>query len=151
MGLPRQEYWRGLSFPPPGGLPYPGIEPMSPASPALTGGFFTLHTTWEAPLYLSPALIPQVDIISKMTNYPGLPGSWASLVAQTGKNLPAMQETWVRSPGWEFQGWNQKSSRQSETPGSPSLFPSLHLTGEGTSSSVKCREFIKQNFKVFSF
>ena len=26
---------------------------------------------------------------------------WASLVAQIGKNLPAMQETWVRSLGWE--------------------------------------------------
>ena len=27
--------------------------------------------------------------------------SWVSLVAQTVKNLPAMWETWVRSPGWE--------------------------------------------------
>ena len=27
--------------------------------------------------------------------------SWASLVAQTIKNLFAMQETWVRSLGWE--------------------------------------------------
>ena len=27
--------------------------------------------------------------------------SWASLVAQLVKNLPAMQETWVESPGWE--------------------------------------------------
>ena len=27
--------------------------------------------------------------------------SWASLVAQTVKNLPIMQETWVRSLGWE--------------------------------------------------
>ena len=26
---------------------------------------------------------------------------WASLVAQTAKNLPAMQETWVRSLGGE--------------------------------------------------
>ena len=26
---------------------------------------------------------------------------WASLVAQTVKNLPAMWETWVRSLGWE--------------------------------------------------
>ena len=30
-------------------------------------------------------------------------GSWigASLVAQMVKNLPAMQETWVQSLGWE--------------------------------------------------
>ena len=27
--------------------------------------------------------------------------SWASLLAQTVKNLLAMQETWVRSLGWE--------------------------------------------------
>ena len=27
--------------------------------------------------------------------------SWASLVAQTVKNLPAMQETWVQSLGWK--------------------------------------------------
>ena len=27
--------------------------------------------------------------------------SWAYLVAQLVKNLPAMQETWVRSLGWE--------------------------------------------------
>ena len=30
---------------------------MSPGSPASPGGFFTVHTTWEAPLYLTPALI----------------------------------------------------------------------------------------------
>ena len=27
--------------------------------------------------------------------------SWASLVVQMAKNLPAMWETWVRSLGWE--------------------------------------------------
>ena len=30
-----------------------------------------------------------------------VPYSWASLVAQTVKNLPAMWETWVRPLGWE--------------------------------------------------
>ena len=35
MGFFRQEYWSGLSFPPPGDLPNPGIEPTSPVSPAL--------------------------------------------------------------------------------------------------------------------
>src|SRR5574337_230804 len=33
-------------------------------------------------------------------SYP-LQYSWASLVAQTVKNLPAMRETWVRSLDWE--------------------------------------------------
>ena len=35
MESPRQEYWSGLPFPPPGNLPNPGIEPLSPA---LAGG-----------------------------------------------------------------------------------------------------------------
>ena len=34
------------------------------------------------------------------TGYP-LQYSWASLVAQLVKNLPAVQETWVLSLGWE--------------------------------------------------
>ena len=41
MGFFRQEYWSGLPFPPPGILQDPGTDPMSPASPALAGGFFT--------------------------------------------------------------------------------------------------------------
>ena len=34
-GVFQQGLWRGLSFPPPGHLPNPGIKPMSPVSPAL--------------------------------------------------------------------------------------------------------------------
>ena len=41
IGFSRQEYWSGLPFPPPGDLPDLGIEPSSPASPALAGRFFT--------------------------------------------------------------------------------------------------------------
>ena len=37
----QQEYWRGLPFPAPGDLPDPGIEPVSSASRAFAGGFFT--------------------------------------------------------------------------------------------------------------
>ena len=42
MGFSRQEYWSGLPCPPPGNLPIPGIEPMSPTSPALVGGSLPL-------------------------------------------------------------------------------------------------------------
>ena len=31
LGFSRQEYWSGLPFPSPGDLPYPGVEPVSPA------------------------------------------------------------------------------------------------------------------------
>ena len=41
MQFSRQEYWSGVPFPSPGGLPFSGLEPMPPASPALAGRFFT--------------------------------------------------------------------------------------------------------------
>ena len=40
-GIFSQEYWSGLPFPPPGDLPDPGIEPVSPAFPTLADGFLT--------------------------------------------------------------------------------------------------------------
>ena len=47
MGFSSQEYWNGLLCPLPGDLPNPGIKPVSPASPALAGRFFTTSATWE--------------------------------------------------------------------------------------------------------
>ena len=44
IGSSRQEYWSGLPFSPPGDLPYPGIEPTSPA---LAGEFFTTEPPGE--------------------------------------------------------------------------------------------------------
>jgi len=41
VGFSWQEYWSGLSFPPPRDLPDSGIEPESPATSALAGRFFT--------------------------------------------------------------------------------------------------------------
>ena len=35
MGFSRQEYWSGLPFPSLEDIPNPGIEPVSPESPAL--------------------------------------------------------------------------------------------------------------------
>ena len=62
MEFPRQEYWSGLPFPPPGDLPDPGIEPVSPLYVALAGGFFVTSATWEAPhplsIYISVAADP---------------------------------------------------------------------------------------------
>ena len=47
MGFSRQEYRSGVPCPPPGDLTDPGIEPLSLASPALAGGFFTTNATWK--------------------------------------------------------------------------------------------------------
>ena len=43
-GVSRQEYWSGLSCPPPGDLPNPGIKPTSHVS-HIAGGFFTIWAT----------------------------------------------------------------------------------------------------------
>ena len=52
MGFPRQEeYWSELPFPSPQDLPHPGIEPTSPVSPALAGGFFTTELPGMPPLF----------------------------------------------------------------------------------------------------
>ena len=47
MEFSRQECGSGLLFPTPGDLPSPGIEPLSLASLASAGGFFTTVATWE--------------------------------------------------------------------------------------------------------
>ena len=66
MGFPRQEYWSGLPFPPPGDLPNPGIESASLTSPELAGGFFTISTTWEAQLLeFTQTHVHQVNDASK--------------------------------------------------------------------------------------
>ena len=45
MRFSRQEHWSGLSFPPPGDLPHPGIEAIPLTSPSLAGGFLTTSAT----------------------------------------------------------------------------------------------------------
>ena len=48
MEFSRQENWSGLPFPTPVDLPKPGTEPVSLASSALAGRFFTTHKTRKA-------------------------------------------------------------------------------------------------------
>ena len=86
MEFSRWEYWNGLPFPNPGHLPNPGIEPTSVASPALGGRFFTIE-------------LPGSPVRPRSSSC--LPLSRASLAAQKAKNLPAVQETWFPSLGWE--------------------------------------------------
>ena len=54
--IPKQEYWNGLSFPPPGVCPDPGTEFASPASPALAGRFFTTEPPGK-PMYMEKTII----------------------------------------------------------------------------------------------
>ena len=48
MGFPRQEYWSGSTFLPPGELPNPGIKCASLMSTAFLSRFFITSVTCEA-------------------------------------------------------------------------------------------------------
>ena len=61
MGFSRQEYWSGLPCPPPGDLPYLGIEPTSVMSPALEGEVFNTSPTWDALQGMRLHCIPQAS------------------------------------------------------------------------------------------
>ena len=49
VALPRQEYWSGLPFPPPGVLPDPEIEHMFTMSPALQADSLSTELSWKPP------------------------------------------------------------------------------------------------------
>ena len=80
MGLSWQEYWTGLPLSPPGELPIPGIEPVSPA---LAGGFFTTKLpgksqhlypyTIKHPVFLSSGCT--TDLSKDLTRRPHTHGS----------------------------------------------------------------------------
>ena len=59
IGFSRQEYWSGVPCPPPGNLPDPRIEPVSPAALALQADSLLLRhlrspdLTWKAASWIS--------------------------------------------------------------------------------------------------
>ena len=81
VGFSRQEYWNGLSCPPPGDLPYPGIELWSSAlqvdsSPSEPPG--------KAPLVLWPELNPE-----------RIPGNWPKVQIHLDQIEPPAPRTGV--------------------------------------------------------
>ena len=95
IGFPRQEHWSGLPFPSLGSLPNPGIEPMSPASPAFIGRFFTTRATWEVPslpiylVYFSSMLCHESYApLWKITHQPQVPGKKVVEGSISGLRLP---------------------------------------------------------------
>ena len=73
MEFSRQEYWSGLPFPSPGNLPDPGIKPMSRASHALAGGFFTTEPPGKPQEYWNRQPFPYSGIFLTQGSTPGLP------------------------------------------------------------------------------
>ena len=72
VGFSRQEYWSVLPFPYPGDLSDPGIEPVSPATPALQMHYLTT----ESPRKPNPSIQIVKTNISNST--PGVNKLWPS-------------------------------------------------------------------------
>ena len=69
MEFSRQEYWSGLPLQTPGDLPERCIEPGSPASPSLAGGFFTTESPGKplvTSIYQMSAAPPFPVVTTKM-------------------------------------------------------------------------------------
>ena len=98
MGFPRQEYWSGLLSPSLGDLIDPGIEPMFPA---LAGRFFTAKPVNSKRLHFQTPSHWELGfsawtLTGRQSSAYNRDLSSRPLVAQLVKNLPAVQETWVR-------------------------------------------------------
>ena len=68
MGRSKQEYWNRLPYPSPVDLPHPGIEPVSPGSPALQADSFTHWATWKALGYTKLCILNDVAVIFGVVN-----------------------------------------------------------------------------------
>ena len=62
MGFPGQEYWSGLPLPTLGDLPDPEVKPLSPASPALAGGYFTTVPRGKPTRYKTEGVRPGICV-----------------------------------------------------------------------------------------
>ena len=95
MGFSRQQYWSGLPFPTPGGLPDSGTEPTSPVSSALASGLFTTAPPRKP---LKGVCVCVCDFYFEYTHTPMYMGFPHGSVI---KKLPANAGDTVRSLGQE--------------------------------------------------
>ena len=88
MGFSRQEDWSGLPFPSPGDLAHAGVQPTSPASPALVGGFSTTEPPGK------PILCRSYDDVQK-----------------TSKRQVCWILEWVATPFSRASSWSRDQPR----------------------------------------
>ena len=112
MGFSRQEYWSGLPCPPPGDLPDPGIELISPVSPASQVDSLTtclyeiglnryLSRSWRSFLVVRASLCGLL-----VPSYFG-----GELDLKWGWALPSLRcdDSYYLGGrcGWKYRGWSQ--------------------------------------------
>ena len=110
MRFSRQEYWSGLSFPSPGGLPDPGIKLASLVSSTLAGRFFTTELSGKPKYLIQFSSVPQscptlCDPMNRST--PGLP---------IHHQLPEFTQTHVHRVGDAIQPSHPLSSPSPPAP-----------------------------------
>ena len=108
MGFSRQEYCSGLPFSisedPVCVSCDPGIQCVSPVSPALTGGFFTTSATWEA---------QGLVLITHNFMYVNFSGKQVVVVLSVAQPCPALCDpTDCRPPGSSVHGILQVRIRE---------------------------------------
>ena len=99
MGAPRQEYWSGLPFPPPGDLPDPGIDSKSPMPPVLAGILYSATREVLKPSCLHTKSLQSCTTLCNSINC-SPPGSsvhgilqarileWVAVPSSTGSSQP---------------------------------------------------------------
>ena len=108
MGLYRWEYWSGLPFPPPEDFPDPGIQPVSLASPALTGGFFTTSAHLGSHLY-------KMDDLKRMSlKFKSMSNSYTAIKKANFRALHPLPVPWLKNGSFKYQLqdlWNEWSGK----------------------------------------
>ena len=97
MGFSRQEYWSGLPFPSPG---VTSIQKLQSTHSKVKFPLFFLTVVLRCSLFPTCSYL----LYSPFLGF---------RVAQLVKNQPAMQETWVRSLGWEDTLEKEKATHSS--------------------------------------
>ena len=92
MEFPKQEYWSGLPFPPPGNLPDSGIKP---ASPALAGRSLPLnHQGSPILIYITSKYDSRIPSYRRQMQQPSI--DQCSLIFLTGqKSVIPKTVTWI--------------------------------------------------------
>ena len=92
MGFPKQEHWNGLSCPPPGGLPKPGIQPVSPVAPALQVDSLSLSHQGRSLLSATVSIFLMIPSASMDCLWPVRCGGRKDLSSR-----PSLEKGWWRT------------------------------------------------------
>ena len=111
MEFARQEYWSGLPFPTPGDLSDPGIEPLSPESPALAGRYFTTEPSGKPAgrqSFLCVFMVAGMHSCSHCIVLASLPAAYVVSELLEGRPGALLCALWVAPAvtGWR-EGWWQ--------------------------------------------